>query len=86
MTDQAPGEFDIGGVRAIVPLSMVVTVASGRKEIMVRAALALGRAASEAPRRADVRIAIAFFSHKAIIKFLHYHLGLRHPLKLWEFL
>lgn len=69
MTDQAPGEFDIGGVRAIVPLSMVVTVASGRKEIMVRAALALGRAASEAPRRADVRIAIAFFLIRLLSNF-----------------
>ena len=69
MTDQAPGEFDTGGVRAIVPLSIVVTVASGRKEIMVRAALALGATVSERPRRADRSSAEDFFLMRLLSNF-----------------
>ena len=40
-TIQGPGEVETGGVRVIVPLSIVVTVSSGRNEIEFRAALAL---------------------------------------------
>lgn len=61
MTDQVPGEFETGGVKVIVPLSIVVIIGSGRKEIMFRAALALGAMVRQAPKRADVRSAMAFF-------------------------
>jgi hypothetical protein len=69
MTDQAPGEFDTGGVRVIVPLSIVVTIGSGRKEIMFRAALALGAMVREAPKRADVRSAMTFFLIRPLSNF-----------------
>lgn len=39
-TDQAPGELEVGGVKVIVRLSIVVTVASGLMEIIVKAAWA----------------------------------------------
>ena len=38
MTDQAPGEFDVGGVKVIVRLSIVVTVGSACLEMIVKAA------------------------------------------------
>ena len=55
-TLQAPGELDVGGVKVMVRLSMVVTVGSGRLEMMVNAALADGAATKvSAPKRAEVR-------------------------------
>ena len=55
-TLQAPGELDVGGVKVMVRLSMVVTVGSGRLEMMVSAALAVGAATKvSAPKRAEVR-------------------------------
>lgn len=55
-TDQAPGEFEVGGVKVMVRFSMVVTTASGRLEIMVSAALADGAVTKvSAPNRAEVR-------------------------------
>lgn len=40
-TDHAPGEFETGGVRVMVPLSIVVTVGVAPTEILLRAAFAL---------------------------------------------
>jgi hypothetical protein len=40
-TVHGPGDREAGGVRVMVPLSRVVTTASGRVEIELRAALAL---------------------------------------------
>ncbi len=55
-TDQAPGEFEVGGVKVMVRLSMVVTIGSGRLEMMVSAALADGAATKvRAPNRAEER-------------------------------
>ena len=41
-TLQAPGELEVGGVKVMVFLSMVVTVASACFEIIVSAAVAAG--------------------------------------------
>ena len=56
-TIQGPGDLETGGVRVIVPLSIVVTTASGRKEIEFRAALALLiRPTSTEETRTPIRI------------------------------
>ena len=62
-TDQAPGEFEVGGAKVMVRLSMVVTVGSGRLEIMVNAALADGAATNvrEVKREVVRRSAVSSF-------------------------